>query len=152
MTLILLILVIVLGSHTLTLRNEGGPENTQFRAGVTPTEMPDGVFKGIPPAMYRGSWVGKRIVAAEARGINQFEWADIKSEQYPFRMYVEKGLRDKDLEVLVFDYSSPLNPWWLRWGRDEIREIAPGKFIGKIYARIIPGLPTLIGYFGMNKE
>lgn len=152
MTLILLIIVIVLGLYVLTLRNEGATEHREYRNGVTPREMPDGIYRGVPPPMYRGSWWGKRITGAEGRGVNVFEWNGTRTERYPFRMYIDKGLRDTDLEVLRFDYSHPENPWYLRRAMDEVREIAPGKYLGKIYLRILPGAPTLIGYFGMNKE
>lgn len=138
--------------YLVTLRNEGTSEHAEFRNGTTPLEMPDGTLRGVPPPFYRGSWWGKRIVGAEARGINIFEWNGKQTEKYPFRMFVARGIRDKDLDVLCFDYNAPENPWYMRFARDEVREIAPGKYLGKIYLNLIPGLPVLIGYFGMNKQ
>lgn len=151
-TLILIIFLGLFGSYGWTTKNERGPEHVKFREARKPEALPDGTLKGVPPPFYRGSWWGKSITAAESRGINLFEWSGIKSENYPFVMYFTKGLRDTDLDVVRFDYDLPANPWWLRFAKDEVREIAPGQFIGKIYFTIIPGSPTLIGYFGMNKE
>lgn len=122
-----------------------------FLGGVVPNPAPDGLYRGSVSGP-KVSWLGKRFSAATSRGINSFDDdTDGQREQYPFRTYVGKGLRDLGTDVFKIDYNVPENPWWLRTILDEIVEIDPGHYLGKVHVQLIPGYPFTLAYFELEK-
>lgn len=86
-----------------TLAMEASANQTAFKQGTLPHTLPDGFYQGnVPSGISRGSWQGKVFDAAKATGVNQFE----SHQQYHFKIYPSKGLRDKNIEVLRIDYST----------------------------------------------
>jgi hypothetical protein len=148
-------LVVGLGSLLITaglartLQTQRGPKQDEFRAGRVPAE-PDGFYEGSADFDTRG-WKGKTYKQAEHRGINIFDGDGSRREQFPFRTYVGPGLRDREIEVLKIDYDIPENPRWLRSILDEVVEVGEGKLLGKIHARLVPGLPFSLGYFQLER-
>lgn len=49
------------------------------------------------------------------------------------RVYVGESWLDRGRETIVLDYSK--TSFVARWIRDEIREVAPGLWLGKVYVR-----------------
>ncbi len=111
--------------------------------------MPDGVYQGdIGRAT---SWVGKKFDAQTSSGINVFNENGAKVEKYPFITSTNKGVVDKNLDVIKIDYNVPENPFWLRLIADEIVEIAPNEYSGKMFVKVIPGFPFALLYFRLKK-
>ena len=73
----------------------------------------------------------------------------MSTERQPFKTYYGNGLRDKNLNVLVLDYDIPENPFWLRYIRDEIVQVAPNQYLGKLHLRVI-GFAFTLGYFELE--
>ncbi len=51
---------------------------------------------------------------------------------------------------ILLDYDQPENPWVVRRIRDELREIAPGLFMGPMMARLRNGLAEPVLWFGID--
>lgn len=122
------------------------PDQALFVAGKVPNPLPEGLYKGTADG-YQGSWQGKQFDPAQKSGINLFGG----EEKYPFRTWVGAGIRDKNIDVLKIDYNVEGNPFWLRPILDEMVEVAPGKLLGKLQFRFIPGLPFTIVFFRLEK-
>ena len=121
-----------------------------FAAGAAPNPLPNGLYRGSVPG-HAVSWIGKKFNATDSTGINVFDVAGTPTEKYPFKTFIGKGLYDIALDVLVIDYNIPANPFWLRPVLDEVAEITPGKYLGKLNLRIIPGYPFTLSYFELTK-
>lgn len=122
------------------------PLNMAFRAGTVPSPALDGPYRGSVPG-HSVSWLGKKMKAADNAGINVF----FDGDKYPFATSVGAGLRDTDIQVLQIKYDVPGNPWWLRLVLDEMVQVAPSKYLGKVNIRIVPGAPFTLGYFELEK-
>jgi hypothetical protein len=114
-------------------------------------------------------WLGKRFFAGQGRGDNRF----LSSVRIPARLLwpgystrpngdertafdfvtrVEYGGLDPETQVLVIDYA-PIeeNPDRLiRRIRDEVVEVAPGVFLGKILFREKAGGYSSLGFFALR--
>lgn len=140
-------LVILFGSYR-TYKTRQSPNQKIFENGKVPTKM-DGLYHGKVTG-YKTNWQGKKFDATRSAGINVFKNGDKLNERYPFRTYIRKGVAD-NMEVLKIDYSENTFPWWLRFILDELVEIEPGKYLGKVHITVIPGIPFTVGYFTLVK-
>jgi len=146
---LLLITVLLLWFRTWHMKQE--PNQQDFLKGRLPNPKPDGFYHG--GAGFNSPWQGKKFDAQKSEGINIFR--DKKGnqvEKYPFKTYTGKGLFDESMIVLKLDYNVKGNPFWMRWILDEIVEIAPGHYLGKLNLRIIPGFPFSVLFFELNQE
>ncbi len=134
----------------VTVATEHSSHQKEFLAGTVPSTATDGFLKGSAD-FYQASWQGKKIDAATSSGINIFQKDGKDVERYPFKTYVGKGLRDKNTKVFKIDYAGTASPWYARPILDEIVEVAPGKYLGKIHYRLIPGYPFALWYFKLEK-
>ncbi len=116
-----------------------------FLKGTFPDPLPNGFYNGTIDR--KVSWHGKKFNSLKAEGINVFD----NGEKYSFITYEGKGLADKNLEVLKIDYNISGNPFWLKFILDEIVQITPNQYLGKLHIRLIPGLPFSLGYFWLKK-
>lgn len=116
-----------------------------FLSGIFPSPLPEGFYKGSVQAL-NTSWKGKVFDASHSAGINLFG----DKKVYPFKTYKGKGLQDTNLDVLKINYNIPENPFWIRLILDEIVEIEPGKYLGKVHLNLIPHLPLSLGYFKLE--
>ena len=160
--IILGLIVVFFLVHILrTWQLEHSANQKLFASGTIPNPLPDGLYNGSVSG-HTFSWLGKKFFATTSRGINIFTPLDIKlsngvnqnsttTEKYPFKTSLGKGLRDKTLDVFQIDYNIPANPFWLRPILDEIVEITPGHYLGKLQARFIPGFPFTLSYFELKK-
>ncbi|MFH5207461.1 hypothetical protein [Antrihabitans spumae] len=114
-------------------------------------------------------WQGKRFDAAGSTGNNRMTdssavvskliwpfYSMTESGQgksaFDFKTYVEAGKDDPDREVLVIDYADvESNPALIiRSIRDELVEIVPGTYLGKILFRLPTGSYSKIGFFALR--
>lgn len=144
-TIVGIALLLIIVGFIQTYRVQHSPTQEQFLAGKTPSPFPDGFQKGSAD-FYTSSWQGKTFDANSGTGINNFG----TEQKYPFNTYTAKGLQDKDLAVFKIDYQNGQNSWWVSPILDEIVEVAPGQYLGKIHYRLIPGYPFAIGYFRLE--
>lgn len=146
------IFIIVLSALSfLTLYNNRYSQyQSQFILGGLPKSLPDGFYKGSSP-LPTGSWLGKRFDLKSKGGVNIFRSGEGTSEKIPFRMYEGDGLRDRGLRVIKIDYNIPQNPFWIRPALDEMVEVEPGKFLGKIHYRYASDSSFVLGYFWQEK-
>ena len=82
------------------------------------------------------------------RGINRV--VSDRFELYPFVTFVGKS-HAGDFDALHLDYDLPENPFFIRPIRDEIRELAPGLWLGQAYLELASGT-HLVLYFGLTGE
>lgn len=77
-------------------------------------------------------WEGKTFgakTAAEGTGINRVHFGALRMSWFPFETRVEPSVVD-GAPCIYLDYAQPGNPWFIAKIRDEIREVAPGLFLG----------------------
>jgi hypothetical protein len=98
---------------------------------------------------YHGSWQGK-VIYENGRGDNLFNRDGQEVMAYPFAYYVDRGVRDKDIDVVVIDYNQPGNPFWLRFIRDEMVATSPTTYLGKVNVWILPKTYLSLGYFALE--
>lgn len=133
-----------------TFQLELGSEQTRFSRGTAET-LPEGLYAGSVDGP-KVSWLGKKFTSEHYSGINMFRENDgSTSEKYPFVLSLGPGVHDNH-QVIQIDYNTPTNPWWLRPILDEIVEIAPGQYLGKLQYRIIPFYPFTLTYFSLTKQ
>jgi hypothetical protein len=91
-------------------------------------------------------WLGKRFDTDAKRGTNSLDRLGLMVrpltpvqkagdhyEAFPMTNWVEPGKIDPDTDVLVIDYASvPANPWPVSRIRDELVEIVPDTYLGKM--------------------
>ena len=156
-TLVVILFVILLFGFCCTWVVEHSYNQKQFLAGTAPNPTPDGLYSGTVPG-HTVSWLGKKFNAASSTGINVFDDGKdtngniIQGERYPFKTSYVKGSRDKNLDVLAIDYNIATNPFWLRLILDEIVQVAPGQYLGKLEVRIIPRFPFTLAFFELKKS
>ncbi len=144
------ILFLVIGLTLLvgvfrTIYIQSSPNQAKFLKGTVPQKL-NGYYKGHVNGF---DWQGKKFDASHSAGINIFK-EDKSEESFPFKTYPAKGLQD-NIEVLRIDYSQNSDPWWLKFIVDELVEVSPGKYLGKIHIQIFRGLSFAVGYFNLEK-
>ena len=113
----------------------------------------DSLFTGSPPATFASGEAGTAIIAAGtsfsseiARAINLLAWqskvfdpasSTLRNRILPFginaliaKVYKDQSWLDGK-ECIVLDYSE--TSFLAHWVRDEIRQIGPGLYLGKVY-------------------
>jgi hypothetical protein len=123
-----------------------------------------GIVAGMPPGRVRGTamlapgtrrnevmaqgtrlfWQGKQFNPAESSAVNRFFGLPMVRAQ----VYQERSWLD-GAPTLVLDYSQTSRIY--ARNRDEIRQVAPGLFLGLMYARTMPQ-PTLRMYFILETQ
>lgn len=126
-------------------------DQTSFTHALETDTLPNGTYAGTVTGP-KVSWLGKKFNAATHSGINLFSTASgTFIEKYPFTLSIGPGVHDNRLVVQI-EYNSLTNPLWLRPVLDEIVEVAPGEYLGKLQVRLIPGYPFTITYFRLSKK
>jgi hypothetical protein len=146
----LLALIFIL-AFARTWQMEHGKNQARFKAGDIPNPLPSGLYAGtVSGRTY--VWRGKKFDMAKATGINVFGGTTelTQTEKYPFIVVIDKGIRDTDMKVVKINYNLPENPWWLRMVLDEIVEIEPNHYLGKLHVRF-GNLVWTLSYFELKK-
>lgn len=125
-------------------------EQAEFTNGIADLSKLDGDYKGVAHG-YSGTWQGKTIFQNTKNGINRFLYEEKLQQKYPFALSAQKALRDSGKDVIVLDYNQPGNPWWLKYVVDEMVEVGPQHYLGKVHVRITSGLVFTLGYFSLTK-
>jgi hypothetical protein len=96
-------------------------------------------------------WRGKSFAAtsdARGQGINRV-FSDLRPRRW-FRFETSIGpSRAGDFDAFQLDYDNPDNPFFIRAIKDEVREVAPGLYLGQAYV-VLFGKPRLALYFGLS--
>lgn len=113
-------------------------------------------------------WQGKAFDVATNRGVNhlagstkyatrllwpRYATAPRQGGRAGFRFdtYVAPSKQDPDVRALVIDYSKIReNPLVIRSIRDELVQIVPGAFLGKIMLRLLRDAYSTIGFFALR--
>lgn len=144
----LIIALLALWLRTWHIKYE--PNQQEFLRGNLPNPKPDGFYQGS--VGFDVSWMGKKFDAQNDAGINVFkDKKGNQTEKYPFKTWVGKGLFDPYSFVLKIDYDVKGNPFWVRWILDEIVQVGPNEYLGKVQLRIIPSFPFSVLYFELKK-
>lgn len=121
------------------------PDNDRFISGNYPSMPLDGKYQGSWMGN-QTTWQGKEFFAASNAGINNFT----DGQRYRFKTYKAQSISSGQ-EVLKIDYDIPGNPFWVRRIVDELVEVDPGKYQGKVYVKYLPGLTFTLTYFTLEK-
>jgi hypothetical protein len=104
-------------------------------------------------AAWRGfPWRGKSFIArddAGGEGINRVFGDRNPRRWFPFLTFIARS-RAGAFDALQLDYDNPRNPRLIRAIKDEVREVAPGLYLGLAYF-IWRNEPRLILYFGLAR-
>jgi len=149
LTILAIIILLLIAGFVQTYRANHSSYQDQFLKGTAVT--PNGFQKGSTD-FYKASWQGKTFDSKTNTGINNFGTGTEAVLKYPFNTSVGKGLRDTNLDVVKIDYDNGKNPFWISPILDEIVQVAPGEYLGKIHYRLIPGYPFTIGYFRLGQS
>lgn len=117
-----------------------------FESGQVPDPLPNGFYQGNEQTGIGASWMGKLFDQTKQTGINRFNDGD----RFHFKTYQSPGLRDHNTTVLKIDYNQSGNPWWLRFIVDEIVEVEPGKYLGKVHVKVLPWPTFTLMYFELS--
>ena len=93
-------------------------------------------------------WDGKSFqseTASTGRGINR---VIVAGDLFPFSTFVGPSEVD-GAPAVILDYDKPQNPALIRMVHDEIREVAPGLFMGPAM-RKTKGRPALVLHFAID--
>jgi hypothetical protein len=97
-------------------------------------------------------WRGKSFkpLGDRGEGINRVFSDGAKGKRwFRFETYIAPS-RAGAFDAFQLDYDNPGNPFFIRAIKDEIREVAPGLYLGQAYV-MIAGKPRLALYFGLRK-
>lgn len=147
---LIVLIIVYIGLFLRTWQLQHTAQTDVFLKGTVPSPTPEGLYNGSVPGYPTLSWLGKKFNAKDHTGINLFQEGNKQIEKYPFKTTVGKGLQDKNLDVLKIDYDISENPFWLRWIVDEVVQVAPGSYLGKLNLRL-PGYTGAVLYFELKK-
>lgn len=171
-TLIVAILVWVVIFAAISFAVNRSARQKQFVNGTLPTAPPDGFYRGSAYLLGKRPvpWMGKSFEPTNHLGFNIFTPRgaallkimtpfykrfrlnpDGNTDAYYFKTSTGTGFKDRSIETFKLDYDSPENPFLIRIILDEIVEIAPNEFLGKVHVKVFPGFFATIGFFGLRK-
>jgi hypothetical protein len=127
----------------------------------------DAVVAGI--AQLWMPWLGKSFSPSTGTGLNRFTPTTVtriwlrtlfprhrpelmrsdRLEAFPFRTCVSRGELDAGVNVMKIDYDFEANPTLIRHILDELVQIAPGRYLGKVLFRS-GGRYHRIGFFSLG--
>ena len=143
------IIAYLIGGFLITSIRKSQAEQFLFTKGTYPDPELNGNYKGSAEA--QANWIGKSFDSKNNTGINRFSEGLVEEKRIEFKTYQGKGLMDPDVDVLKIDYNIEENPFYIKWILDEIVQVSPGKYLGKVHLRLIPFLPITIMYFELEK-
>jgi hypothetical protein len=169
----IVVAIVILGS-LVTFLVERSPYHQTFVQGRVPNPLPQGFHPGKAHVLLdkQVPWLGKSFERGQQLGFNIFtplgaKILKIASPFYPkfsvneegntrayyFKTWVGKGKKDTGVDVLKLDYAAMReNPLFIRIILDEVVEIAPERYLGKIHVKLLPGFFVTIGYFGLTEQ
>lgn len=149
-----------------------GHYHKKFVEGRAPQTPPNGFYKGTAHILFDKPvpWLGKSFDSPNQLGFNIFTPLGAKilkistplykrfgtnkdgnTDAYYFKTRTDAGLKDPQLKVIKLDYDARGNPVLIRVILDEIVEVAPEQYLGKIHLKVFPKFYSTIGYFSLEK-
>jgi len=98
-------------------------------------------------ALPRFAWHGKSFrmkSETEGWGFNRVGRGPLVTV-FPFKTSLGQSVVDGGPCVII-DYNVPRNPWWERLTYDELREVAPGVFLGITTLRLFGRRPVVLWF------
>ena len=145
--LVLFIIAIFGIGYYVTFANTISANEQVFAAGTLPEYIPNGQYVGKTD-MIIPFWEGQSFNAKTQTGINNFRFTQI----YRFGISVGTSLTNPKLSVITLDYNKPYTTLPLRPFLAELVQTKDGTFLGKLYLRIIPGHPFILGFYTLSFE
>jgi len=97
---------------------------------------------------WRGKSFWSSAAAARGDGINRV-FGDAKPRRwFRFETFIGPSRADGG-QAFQLDYDNRDNPFFIRAIKDEVRQVAPGLFLGQAYV-VLFGKPRLALYFGLS--
>ena len=97
-------------------------------------------------------WRGKSfhsLSAERGEGINRVFGDTTPRRWFRFETFVGPS-RSGGFDALQLDYDNPGNPFFIRAIKDEVREVAPGLWLGQAWL-LLGRKARLVVYFGLQK-
>ena len=140
------------GARTPVLRDMDGPLVGRMLAI---TVLPGWMFAFLRwfAGWRRFPWRGKTFKAGDGgrgEGINRVFGDENPRRWFRFDTFVAPS-RAGAFDAVQLDYDNPGNPGFIRAIKDEVREVAPGLYLGLAYL-MWRGRPRLMLYFGLQKR
>lgn len=154
-SLLVLVLLVLIGASVYNVRSDHRPEASEFLEGTLPEPVLNGDYKGEQFTGLGKNWRGKNFSAATNSGINNFANAPSSTteqqyeQRYPFLTSNTRGLRNTSTSVLQLNYNTGDNPLWLKFIRDELVQVSPNNYLGKIQLKV-GFLVVTLGYFHLG--
>ena len=98
-------------------------------------------------------WLGKSFkghIQDQGEGINRINLLSRKAQWFPFETRFAASFLDAK-PTLILDYGRPGNPLFIRQIVDEVREVAPGLYLGPAALRI-SGKPRPVLFFALSYQ
>lgn len=150
---------IVLFANTLYWESSfAGHYQATFAGGKLPSPHVSGFLKGTPVGWFLTTlvkfvpWQGKNFDQAKNNGINIIKKDGKLNQEFPFKNWEGVGTRDPTVKVFKIDYDIPENAFWLRTVLDELVQVGPGDYLGKMQFVPFKGVVFTVGYFQLKKE
>jgi hypothetical protein len=144
-----LIVIVLVLAFARSWQVESSENQKIFAANAAPQPALDGLYSGSVSTPVKVTWLGKKFNAASSTGINVFDDGQGgQHEGYPFATSVATNGTST---VLNIDYAHPDNPFWIRPILDQLVQVAPGEYLGKLTVRLVPGYPMSLGFFQLKK-
>jgi len=98
---------------------------------------------------WRGKSFASRALATRGDGINRVFAESAARRWFRFETFIGPSQADGGL-AFQLDYDNRDNPFFIRAIKDEVRELAPGLFLGQAYV-VLFGKPRLALYFALAR-
>lgn len=96
-------------------------------------------------------WDGKTLTSTGTQtsdGINRIKLG-VTMDWFPFKTRVEKSVIDGK-DTIYLDYEQPGNPIFIQKIRDELREVAPGMYLGPAMWKTGPSEAAMVLWFALD--
>lgn len=131
---------------------DGAPIGRMLAIRYTDKTPAFGLLRRISESRYF-VWDGKSFQANDDQtgtGINRVNLTLAgKYKWFPFDTRIEASVVDGQ-DCILLDYDQPENPWFIRKIRDELREVAPGLFLGPAMWKDNDGSAAFVLWFALD--
>lgn len=128
---------------------EGNPRGRMLAVRMLDRGVTAGAIRSFAGASFF-PWGGKTFAGSGARGtgVNRVHLFG-RHQLFPFHTRIGDSAID-GAPCVVLDYDLPDNPGVIRKIHDEVREVAPGLFLGPAMWKTARGRPTLVLWFALD--
>jgi len=128
---------------------EGNPRGRMLAVRTIDRGVAGGAIRSLAGASFF-PWGGKTFSGRGARGtgVNRLHLFG-RHQLFPFHTRIAESAID-GAPCIALDYDLPDNPGVIRKIHDEVREVAPGLFLGPAMWKTAKGRPTLVLWFALD--